>query len=95
MTKLYVGNLPFSANEETVRALFAEGGKSALRKELRKRPLEFVRLLGLAPDPSKPAPATVLSEEEIDLKVVGLVRALDADRLERLLARAQEPSETR
>jgi RNA recognition motif-containing protein len=26
MTKLYVGNLPFSANEETVRALFAEFG---------------------------------------------------------------------
>lgn len=26
MTKLYVGNLPFSANEETVRALFAEYG---------------------------------------------------------------------
>ena len=26
MTKLYVGNLPFSASEETVRALFAEYG---------------------------------------------------------------------
>jgi RNA recognition motif-containing protein len=26
MTKLYVGNLPFSANEDTVRALFAEFG---------------------------------------------------------------------
>ena len=26
MTKLYVGNLPFSANEESVRALFAEFG---------------------------------------------------------------------
>jgi len=26
MTKLYVGNLPFSANEETVRALFAAYG---------------------------------------------------------------------
>ena len=26
MTKLYVGNLPFSANQETVRALFAEYG---------------------------------------------------------------------
>lgn len=26
MMKLYVGNLPFSANEETVRALFAEYG---------------------------------------------------------------------
>lgn len=26
MTKLYVGNLPFSANEETVRAMFAEFG---------------------------------------------------------------------
>ena len=26
MTKLYVGNLPFSATEETVRALFAEHG---------------------------------------------------------------------
>jgi RNA recognition motif-containing protein len=26
MTKLYVGNLPFSANEETVRALFAAHG---------------------------------------------------------------------
>jgi RNA recognition motif-containing protein len=26
MTKLYVGNLPFSANEDTVRALFAEYG---------------------------------------------------------------------
>ena len=24
MTKLYVGNLPFSATEDTVRALFAE-----------------------------------------------------------------------
>ena len=26
MTKLYVGNLPFSATEDTVRALFAEHG---------------------------------------------------------------------
>jgi RNA recognition motif-containing protein len=26
MTKLYVGNLPFTANEDTVRALFAEFG---------------------------------------------------------------------
>ena len=26
MTKLYVGNLPFSASEETVRAVFAEYG---------------------------------------------------------------------
>jgi RNA recognition motif-containing protein len=26
MTKLYVGNLPFSANEDAVRALFAEYG---------------------------------------------------------------------
>ena len=26
MTKLYVGNLPFSANEDTVRALFAQHG---------------------------------------------------------------------
>lgn len=26
MTKMYVGNLPFSANEDTVRALFAEFG---------------------------------------------------------------------
>jgi RNA recognition motif-containing protein len=26
MTKLYVGNLPFSANEDSVRALFAEFG---------------------------------------------------------------------
>ena len=26
MTKLYVGNLPFAANEETVRAMFAEFG---------------------------------------------------------------------
>ena len=26
MTKLYVGNLPFTANEETVRAMFAEFG---------------------------------------------------------------------
>ena len=26
MTKLYVGNLPFSANEESIRALFAEFG---------------------------------------------------------------------
>ena len=26
MTKLYVGNLPFSATEESVRALFAEHG---------------------------------------------------------------------
>lgn len=26
MTKLYVGNLPFSASEESVRALFAEFG---------------------------------------------------------------------
>ena len=26
MTKLYVGNLPVSANEESVRALFAEFG---------------------------------------------------------------------
>jgi RNA recognition motif-containing protein len=26
MTKLYVGNLPFTANEDTVRALFAEYG---------------------------------------------------------------------
>jgi RNA recognition motif-containing protein len=26
MTKLFVGNLPFSASEETVRALFAEYG---------------------------------------------------------------------
>ena len=26
MTKLYVGNLPFSANSDTVRALFAEYG---------------------------------------------------------------------
>ena len=26
MTKLYVGNLPFSANEETLRALFTEYG---------------------------------------------------------------------
>ncbi len=26
MTKLYVGNLPFSATEDTVRALFAEYG---------------------------------------------------------------------
>jgi len=26
MTKLYVGNLPFSATEDTVRALFAEFG---------------------------------------------------------------------
>lgn len=27
MTKLYVGNLPFTANEDTVRALFAEYGE--------------------------------------------------------------------
>jgi RNA recognition motif-containing protein len=26
MTKLYVGNLPFTANEDSVRALFAEFG---------------------------------------------------------------------
>lgn len=26
MTKLYVGNLPFSANDDTVRALFSEFG---------------------------------------------------------------------
>jgi len=26
MTKLYVGNLPFSANEDSLRALFAEFG---------------------------------------------------------------------
>jgi len=26
MTKLYVGNLPFTANEETVKAMFAEFG---------------------------------------------------------------------
>jgi RNA recognition motif-containing protein len=26
MTKLYVGNLPFAANEDTVRQLFAEHG---------------------------------------------------------------------
>jgi len=26
MTKLYIGNLPFSANADTVRALFAEYG---------------------------------------------------------------------
>ena len=26
MTKLYVGNLPFTANEDTVRTLFAEFG---------------------------------------------------------------------
>lgn len=26
MTKLYVGNLPFSANEDSVRAMFAEFG---------------------------------------------------------------------
>ena len=26
MTKLYVGNLPFSANEETLRAMFTEYG---------------------------------------------------------------------
>ena len=26
MTKMYVGNLPFSANEESLRALFAEFG---------------------------------------------------------------------
>lgn len=26
MTRLYVGNLPFTANEDTVRALFAEYG---------------------------------------------------------------------
>jgi cold-inducible RNA-binding protein len=26
MTKMYVGNLPFTANEDTVRALFAEFG---------------------------------------------------------------------
>lgn len=26
MTKLYVGNLPFSANEDTVRSMFAEHG---------------------------------------------------------------------
>jgi hypothetical protein len=78
--------------ETTLRTLFAEAGRNALRKAMRKQPLQFAEVLGLLPDGARHAPAAAapLTDEETDLKVIGLLRALGEERLNRLLARARQ-----
>jgi hypothetical protein len=76
--------------ETQVRELFAAKERWELRRALRKQPLPFLRMIEAGPaEPAQAAAAAPLSEEEIDRRVIGVLRALGEERLTRLLAEAR------